>query len=153
MLKKNRSQLRLKIYIPIWGWPSRWLEILECATLKISGSIPSYVNFDEQVHMPRTETPQMDGGIGLLELIVYQIVSHVMIDKVYGKTILNIKFRKMTVISIIITITNVLFLCVPFRSSQITNTNLIKRTNCVSSSILKQDFATTTIDYHFFIDP
>jgi hypothetical protein len=32
--------------VPIWGWPSGWLGILECAPLKVSGSIPSGANFD-----------------------------------------------------------------------------------------------------------
>jgi len=35
---------------PIWGWPSGWLGILEFASLKLSGSIPSGANFDRQVH-------------------------------------------------------------------------------------------------------
>ena len=95
----------MKIYTPIWGWPSGWLQILECATLKISGSIPSDANFDGQVHRPKTGPPQVDGEIGPLGLIGPLIGSRVMIDKVYGKTILNIKFRKMTITSIIITIT------------------------------------------------
>ena len=35
---------------PIWGWPSGWFGILDCAPLKVSGSIPTGANFGGQIH-------------------------------------------------------------------------------------------------------
>jgi len=51
----NRKNPRFELYgtitrlatEPIWGLPSGWLEILECAPLKISGSISSLVPISE----------------------------------------------------------------------------------------------------------
>ncbi|KEH38292.1 hypothetical protein MTR_2g067390 [Medicago truncatula] len=49
-----------------------WLGILECAPLKVLGSILSGANFGGQVHTEqklRTGPPQVGGGIGLVRLV------------------------------------------------------------------------------------
>jgi len=49
----NKTLLhRNKLFVKelIWGWPCGWFEILECAPLKVLGSISSGVNFGGEVY-------------------------------------------------------------------------------------------------------
>lgn len=46
----SHFQINYHLNEPIWGWFSCWFRILEFAPLKISGLIPSNVNFNGKIH-------------------------------------------------------------------------------------------------------